>query len=391
VKRFVSYVCFLMFGLGFTGCAFRAASDIDKFSPPAQAGAVIRLEPPTRQLNVGDTTNVEVRIDNAQNLIGAAVQIQFNPTILQVQDVDSSKEGVQIQPGNFPVFDFIARNVVTNTTGIIDYVTIDVAPLQPANGNGLFATITFQAVAQGISDLTFIQAIPVDSAGRPVPVTTQPGQIIVNLGGPTSTPTNTPLPGQATATFTPIPLPITPTPTPTPTPLFTPIPTPTFTPVLPTATPTSTPPPPTNTPLPPQVVIPAGATVGFCYRVQLGESVYSLGQKFGIEPSFINLVNDLHPPGHIYPQKILFMPTQYGTGPNITMVQSGDTLASIAEQCQLDVEVLAFVNKLTPDANLAQIPALIIPRPPFAPPSRYPYPQVGPPSVWPPPCAAPCY
>jgi LysM repeat protein len=388
VKRFVSYVCFFMFGLSFTGCALfgadRAASDIEEFSPPAQAGAVIRLEPATLQLNVGDTTNVEVRIDNVTNLVGAEIQLQFNSAVLQVQDADPGKEGTQIQPGSFPPPNFVALNVVTNTIGLIQYALIQVPVVQPVSGSGLLATITFQAIAQGSSDLIFTRALLVDDRPQTIPVTTQPGQIVVGQG-PTSTPTNTPLPGQATATFTPIPLPI------TPTPLFTPIPPPTFTPVPPTATPTSTPPPPTNTPQPPQVVIPPGATVGFCYRVQLGESVYSLGQKFGIEPGFINLVNDLHPPGHIYPQKVLFMPTQYGTGPNVYMVQSGDTLASIAEQCQLDVEVLAFVNKLTPDANLAQIPALIIPRPPFAPPSRYPYPQVGPPSVWPPPCAAPCY
>ena len=367
------------------------AGDIEEFSPPAQAtaaqaeapaaqvGAVIRLEPATRQLNVGDTQAVEVRIDNIANLFAASFQLQFNPAVLQVQDTDPNREGVQIQPGNFPTPDFVAVNLATNTIGVIQYAVTGIDPTEPITGSGLMATIIFQAVGQGSSDLVFTQAIPVSKAAQLIPITRQPGQIIVNLGGPTSTPTITPLPGQATATFTPIPVPITPSPTPT------------FTPVPPTATPTPIPPPPTNTPLPPQVVIPPGATVGFCYRVQLGESVYSLGQKFGIEPSFINLVNDLHPPGHIYPQKILFMPTQYGTGPNVYMVQPGDTLASIAEQCQLKVEVLAFVNKLTPDANLAQIPALIIPRPPFAPPSRYPYPQVGPPSVWPPPCAAHCY
>jgi LysM repeat protein len=381
-----------MLGLSFISCALfgadQMAGDIEEFSPPAQAGAIVRLEPATRQLNLGDIQTAEIRIDNVTNLIGVEVQLQFNSAILQAQDADLVMNEIQIQPGNFLPSGFVAINKVNNQTGVVDYVFTQLRPFQPVSGGGLLATVTFQAIAQGNSDLTFSKVILVGNNGQAIPATSQPGQIVVGQG-PTSTPTHTPLPGQATATFTPIPLPLTPTPTPSP--LFTPIPTLTFTPVPPTATPTWTPLPPTNTPLPPQVVIPPGATVGFCYRVQLGESVYSLGQKFGIEPSFINLVNDLHPPGHIYPQKILFMPTQYGTGPNIYMVQSGDTLASIAEQCQLDVDVLAFVNKLTPDANLAQIPALIIPRPPFAPPSRYPYPQVGPPSVWPPPCDAPCY
>ncbi|HXV98176.1 MAG TPA: LysM domain-containing protein, partial [Anaerolineae bacterium] len=75
---------------------------------------------------------------------------------------------------------------------------------------------------------------------------------------------------------------------------------------------------------------------------------------------------------------------------NVYIVQPNDTLALIAEQCQLDIDVLAYVNNLDPTTNLADIPTLIIPRPPFAPPSRYSYPQVGPPSVWPPPCSGPC-
>jgi murein DD-endopeptidase MepM/ murein hydrolase activator NlpD len=140
----------------------------------------------------------------------------------------------------------------------------------------------------------------------------------------------------------------------------------------------------------PQVYIPPGATEGFCYRVQPGDTLASLAYTYGTDPGFISLANDLYPPGHIYPQQVIFMPTAYGNGPNIYRVREGNTLAYVAEQCQMKVEVLAYVNGLPVNANLAGIEWLIIPRPPFAPPSRYPYPQVGPPSVWPPPCNG-CY
>jgi hypothetical protein len=109
------------------------------------------------------------------------------------------------------------------------------------------------------------------------------------------------------------------------------------------------------------------------------------------DPGFISLVNDLNPPGYIYPQQVLFIPRGYGSGPNVYVVQSGDTLAGIAEQCALKVDLLAYVNGLAENANLEGITTLIVPRPLFAPPSRYPYPQVGPPSVWPPPCSGSCY
>jgi LysM repeat protein len=352
----------------------------------AQQGTIVRFQPPTVTLNITDLTDLEIRIDNVSDLITADVTIQFNPAVLQVQDANSDpNDGLQIQLGNFPSPEFVARNEVTNTQGTIIYTVTDLDPFQPVSGNGLMATIRFEAVALGSSEIKITEAILINSQLESIPNTTQSAQITVGQG-PTSTPTNTPVPGQATATFTPIPLPGSATPilgteTPTPTPTLTPSPTATVTPT-PSPTPTAT-----NTPVPPAVKIPAGATVGFCYRVQFGETLYSLGQKFSLEPHFISVVNDLYPADYVYPQQILFMPEQYGTGPNVYMVKPGDTLAGIAEACKLDAAFIAAVNEIPPDANLAEVVYLLIPRPPYPPPSRYPFP---PSPVWPPACESPC-
>jgi hypothetical protein len=86
-------------------------------------------------------------------------------------------------------------------------------------------------------------------------------------------------------------------------------------------------------------------------------------------------------------------------------------MASIAEVCHIRVEYLAQVNGISVDERLTlhqdetvrledgtvitlpedrvRIPALIIPVPPFAPPSRFPYPGSISPPVSPPPCALP--
>jgi LysM repeat protein len=351
----------------------------------AQTEAVIRFEPPSAQVEVGSLQVIELRIENVSNLAGADVQVQFNPTVLQVQDADPGNEGIQIEPGNFPTPDFVAANTVNNTDGLLQYAAVQIPPTQPVSGSGLLARVTFQAVAAGTSDLIFARADLASGEAEPIAVTSQSGQIVVGGPGPIVTPTvtNTPVPGQPTPTFTPLPPPPTATP-------FTPTPIPTF---------TLTPPPPlTPTPVPPQVFIPPGATQGFCYRVQPGETLANLAGKCPADtrfcnlpdPGFISLANDLHPPGHIYPQQVLFIPRAYGSGPNVYVVQPDDTLAGIAEQCQLKVDLLAYVNGLAENANLEGIGALIIPRPPFAPPSRYPYPQKGPPSVWPPPCSGSC-
>jgi hypothetical protein len=137
----------------------------------------------------------------------------------------------------------------------------------------------------------------------------------------------------------------------------------------------------------------------------------SLANKFGVDPYFINLVNDLHPPGYIFQNQYLFIPESYGHGPNTYKVKLGDTMSSIAEGCHLRVEYLAQVNRISVNERLTlnrgetvrledgstkvlqedvvRIKALIIPFPPFAPPSRYPYPGSISPPVSPPPCSRP--
>lgn len=399
MNRIISYFwLIIIMTLGLFGCDIprgdQAAGDIDQFSPPAaaspaasppaeaavaQAEAVIRFEPPAAQVGAGNSQVIELRIENVTNLAGAEVQVQFNPAVLQVQDADPGQDGIQIEPGNFPAPDFVASNVVSNTVGLLQYAVVQIPPTQPVSGSGLLARITFQTLAAGTSDLIFTRADLASGEAQPIAVTRQSGQIVVSGQGPIVTPTstNTPIPGQPTPTITPIPGQPTATLTPLPPP-------PTATPFIPT-------PIPTSTPVTPQVFIPPGATQGFCYRVQPGDTLESLAYTYGTDPGFISLANDLYPPGHIYPQQVLFMPTAYGNGPNVYVVQPGDTLAGIAEQCQLKVDVLAYVNGLAENANLEGVGLLIIPRPPFAPPSRYPYPQVGPPSVWPPPCSGSCY
>jgi hypothetical protein len=130
-----------------------------------------------------------------------------------------------------------------------------------------------------------------------------------------------------------------------------------------------------------------------------------------VDPRFINLANDLHPPGHVFQNQALFIPQTCGRGPNAYQVRLGDTMAGIAEVCHIRVEFLAQVNGISVDERLTlnqgetvrledgsvitlpedrvRIPALIIPVPPFAPPSRYPYPGSVSPPVAPPPCAQP--
>jgi LysM repeat protein len=338
----------------------------------AQEGvAVLRFQPVSQQLNVGDQGVVQIQIDNVVDLYGFELGVQFNPALIQIQDTDPSQNGVQIQPGAFLAPDLIVTNHADNNMGIITYIVTQTAPNTPVSGNGTIATITFAAVSAGSMPLNFTIIKLADPDTNQIPANAQLGQIIVlESGQPTPTPTSTPDGPTATPQNTP---------TPTPTLVVVTI-EPTFTPTFVPPSPTPLP-PPTNTPLPPNMVIPPGATVGFCYRVEACETLACVAQKFGVDAAYLNLVNDLAPPGYVFMNQALFIPTQYGRGPNVYVVAAGDSLFSIADACHLPLDFLAWVNCLPQDANLEPGHVLEIPIPPFPPPSRYAYPGSIAPSV----------
>lgn len=381
-----------------------AAGDIAGYVPPpqtaaaaqepaVQTGAVIRLQPAGQQLQVGGTTTVEIWVDNITNLFSVDIELRFDPGLLRVIDADPEKQGDQIQPGTFLPPDFVVSNVADNTTGVISYVLTQLAPGEPVSGNGLLATITFRGVAPGSSPLTFTTVKLANADAQLLDVASQAGQVTVEqmpetpVAGASPTPTLTLEPG-VTPTLTPTPTPSTPTPALSPTPTITPTALPAPSPTPPPPTPTPSPLPPTSTPLPPTTRIPPGATVGFCYRVGLNDTLYSVGQKFGVQPRHIQIANDLYPPGHIFANQAIFIPEQMGNGPNVYVMKPGDTLAAIAGQCHLPVDHLAFVNNIAVDSVLQPGHVLYIPLPPFPPPSRYPYPPVVSPPV-PPWCGPP--
>jgi LysM repeat protein len=121
-----------------------------------------------------------------------------------------------------------------------------------------------------------------------------------------------------------------------------------------------------------------------------------LSRKFNTPPEAIQRANDLNPPFYIKAQQTLFIPVMPGNGPNVYDVKIGDTLEIIAERCKLPVSMLAQVNNLAetdplfvpagspiqqPDGTTVivreatlTIPGLVIPLPPFPPPTRYRYP-----------------
>ena len=347
----------------------------------AQTDAVVRILPAEVQIGTGSIATLDIQIDNVTNLVAAEVKFLFDPAILQAQDSNPNQEGIQMQPNESFLSGFIV-NKVDNQTGVATYAVTQLAPFSPVSGSGILASISFQPVAQGTSEIPFVTVILSNENVELIPSTAEPGKIIVS-GGPviTGTPTNTPTatattdPNLPTNTPTHTPTPSS-TPTITPTPTETLIPTSTFTPIPPTLPPPPTvthTPTPTNTPVSPEKYVPPGATLGFCTQVRPGDTLQSLGLQYGMDPHFISKVNDLYPPGHVIQNQTIFMPTTYGSGPNTYISEYYDTLEIIAERCKIPVDMLARYNGLPANANIEPGHVLIIPIPPFPPPSQFPH------------------
>ncbi len=260
---------------------------------------MVRVAPGSQQIEGGQTTTVEIWIDNVTGLWGAEIELQFNPVVLQVQDADPTREGVQIQSGDFPSPDFVAENKADNTAGIVNYALVQLPPNEPVNGSGLLASITFLGVSEGNSDLTLNVVKLTTKQGEPISTTSQGARITVEGGEPP-----------------------------------------------PTATPTATAVPT----LPP--------ITGNRYVVQHGDTLYSISRRCGVSVWQLAACNNICNVNLIYVGQVLFIP---GTGPapgDHYVVKRGDTLYSIARRYGLSVWQLSSYNGI-PNPNRIYIGQVI--------------------------------
>lgn len=147
----------------------------------------IRLVPSTTTPKVGDTVNVDIRIENVSNLYGAEVHVTFDQTRLEVLDDDPAQAGVQILPGSFfPKSDpsYVATNQANNTAGTIDFAFTLLAPESPLNGSGTIATIRFAANTEGTAAVSFSSTLLADAADAPIAHSTVNTALTISQGAP---------------------------------------------------------------------------------------------------------------------------------------------------------------------------------------------------------------
>jgi hypothetical protein len=109
---------------------------------PAQlAPAQVRPEQAAYEVAPGAETTIVVLLENAANVYGIDIRAAYDPALVEVVDADPSRDGVQVQPGNLPQPDFVARQSVDPAAGTIHYVVTQVNPTPPANGDGVAFTV----------------------------------------------------------------------------------------------------------------------------------------------------------------------------------------------------------------------------------------------------------
>ena len=179
----------------------------------AQAETTLLIEPATASLAPGRGGRIALVINEASDVYGFEVRIQFDPAVVQVVDQDPDRSGIQVAAGDF--FDlnegFLIANQADNGRGEISYAFTLLAPATPVEGSGVLLSFEIQAASAGQSQVNLESAILSSADGLSLPFSAQGGQVIVVGEGeetptdlpPSSTPAGTPGGAEPTATSSP--------------------------------------------------------------------------------------------------------------------------------------------------------------------------------------------
>jgi general secretion pathway protein D len=142
---------------GVSGTAFTAPGALPTVLPPPDqpnsgfaAPVVIGLTPGNSTQAIGSTFQVAVSIQNGQDIFSVPMQLKFNPSVLQLVNVDS---------GPYLSQDGKSATVVHRDDG---NGTVTIGATRPpqstgVSGNGNVCLLTFKATAAGDSSISFIK------------------------------------------------------------------------------------------------------------------------------------------------------------------------------------------------------------------------------------------
>jgi LysM repeat protein len=271
----------------------------------------IFLAPGNATIAAGETVNVDIRIQDADNLFGADVRLKFDPDIIEVVDANTLIPGIQITSGDFPDFSegkgFVAQNTVDADEGSIGYAMSLLSPAEPVSGSGRLASITFRGQSSGTTDISFTTVLLSNTKANQIPSERIGGSITVA--------------GKVMPTDTPAP--------------------------APTDTPASAPAP----------SLPSSPSEQCVYTVKPDDTLFSIASQFGTTVSQIAQANGLTNVNEIQAGQNLVIP---GCEPGVDakpsspqsdrcftyIVEPADTLFSIAQRFGVGMDDITFENNI---------------------------------------------
>jgi len=143
-------------------------------TPQAQvSGPRIRFEPPTMNLSPGQTATIGVVVDNVTDLYSVPMLLQYNPSIIHVEEV---RHGGFLSGGTQEIA-IVQRADNDHGQAIIS------ATRQPntpgVNGSGTLLGVVVKGITTGTTNLSIVQVNAKDSQQKPIPLVTSEATIKV--------------------------------------------------------------------------------------------------------------------------------------------------------------------------------------------------------------------
>lgn len=183
------------------------------------APVVVRINPVTAQVGVGQTIDLAVEVVNVQGMYGFDINLGFNPNAIEVVDADPTLPGLQVSLGTFLDPGFVILNQIDNAAGSLRFAMTQLNPSVAKSGTGNLVVVRFrgkQANALSEIKVNTAQIARIDGTKIPTSPTSGQIQVVQNIPGPTLTSLPTQGAGILMPTNTPG-APISNTPTPRPT------------------------------------------------------------------------------------------------------------------------------------------------------------------------------
>ena len=155
--------------------------------------AVVRLDPSSQNVNVGDSFSVNVMLDDVSNLGSYEFTLQFDPSLAAFGSVAN---GTFLGSSGRTVY--CPSPIVDAANGTVRFGCATSGTQVGPTGSGKLATFTFKALAEGESSLDLATVSLSDPLSNDIPAATEGGSVII--GSPTPRPTSTPAPATPSPT-----------------------------------------------------------------------------------------------------------------------------------------------------------------------------------------------